>query len=112
MAFDINERPQRIEEMSAYVSSAIVAAGRGRQSLTSNASALAAMVAHLYNYMGADDLAANAKGSEILREAQKIDAAITDIMGVLKVIRDKTKAAAAEYADHETKRRSARAKIG
>ncbi len=112
MAFDINDRPQTIEEMRAYVSGAAAAAVRARLSLGANGPNLAETISGYYNLAGVSDSEANVKGSEILREAQKIETALTGIIASLAAILRKTDATISAHNDHETKQRAARAKLG
>lgn len=112
MAFDPAQRPQTVEEMREYLSSTIVAANRARSALTSNGTALAAMVAHLYNYMDVSDTEAAGKGNEVLRAAQRADTALTTLMVEITTARQKTDAAIAAFHDYETRQRAARVRIG
>ncbi len=112
MALDPTERPQTLTEAGSYYGQAVVDFFRLTNALAVNGATVAEMVANLYAASGMTDAEAKAKGSEVLRLAQGVDANLVGLTAGMKAIRMKINQAQVHKDEHEAKRRTARAKLG
>lgn len=86
-SFDVNARPQNLTEAETYLRAAILAlAGHTRTALTVSGPQIAGMVATAFSHTGSDDAEATSRGGDVLRAVQKADAAVNDLIAVLRFI--------------------------
>jgi hypothetical protein len=68
-------------------------------------------IAFAWEYAEADDATSTAKGGEVLRLAQQIDAALAEVERLLAEVRHKASLASAAVSENEAKRKAQRARL-